>query len=87
MPDHLVELALDLFLEIRLDLIDVRELGERPAAVPAGMIHTGHPVGFHGGFLLFRVFAAIAFDLDDEVKEIVIAKPIIRRLKAEVRLF
>ena len=31
--DHLVELALDLGLEVGLDLVDLGELGERPAAV------------------------------------------------------
>ena len=31
--DHLVELAFDLGLEIGLDLIDLGELGEGPAAV------------------------------------------------------
>ena len=41
------------------------------------MIHPGHPVGIHGGFLLFGVFSSIALDLDDEMQEIVLATAII----------
>ena len=32
------------------------------------MVHAGHPVGVHRGFLLLRVFAAVAFDLDHKVQ-------------------
>ena len=39
--DHLVELAFDLGLEVGLDLVDVGELGEGPAAVRAEVVHAG----------------------------------------------
>jgi hypothetical protein len=44
--DHLVELGFNLGLEIGLDLIDLGELGERPAAI-LPFVHAGHPVGIH----------------------------------------
>ena len=69
--DHLVELAFDLGLEVGLDLIDLGELGERPAAIGAEMVHAGHPVGVHRGFLLLRVLAPVALDLDHEMQRIV----------------
>ena len=62
--NHFIELACDLGLEIRLDLINLSEFGECPAAVSAEMVHARHPVGVHGGFLLLRVFAPVALDLD-----------------------
>ena len=75
--DHLVELAFDLRLEVGFDLIDLGELGERPAAVRARVVHAGHPVGFHRGFLLLGVFAAVAFDLDDQMEEVVVAVAVV----------
>ena len=66
--DHLVELAFDLGLEVGLDLVDLGELGEGPAAVGAEMVHAGHPVGVHRGLLLLGVLAPVALDLDDEVQ-------------------
>ena len=69
--DHLVELAFDLGLEVGLDLVDLGELGERPAAVAAEMVHAGHPVGVHRGLLLLRVLAPVALDLDDQVQQVV----------------
>ena len=77
--DHLVEFAFDLGLEISLDLIDLGELGERPAAVGAEMVHAGHPVGVHRGFLLLRILAAVALDLDDEMQQVIGAVAVIHQ--------
>ena len=43
------------------------------------MIHTWRPVGLHGRFLLLRVLAPVAFDLDDEVQEILVALSVIHQ--------
>ena len=77
--DHLVELAFDLGLEIGLDLIDLGELGERPAAIGAEMVHAGHPVGLHRGFLLLRVLAPVALDLDHEMQQVIGAVTVIHQ--------
>ncbi len=34
------------------------------------MIHSRHPVGIHGGFLLVRVLAPVALDLDHEMQRV-----------------
>ena len=47
------------------------QLGERPAAEAAQVVHTGDPVGFHGGFLFLCVLAPVALDLDHQVEEVV----------------
>ena len=75
--DHLVEFALDLGLEIGLDLIDVGELGERPAAVRSEIVHARHPVGFHRRLLFLGVLPPVALDLDDQVQEVVVAVAIV----------
>src|ERR1700731_3733703 len=49
--NHPVKSALHFPLEISLDLIDVGEFCECPAAVSAEMIHARHPVRVHRGFL------------------------------------
>ena len=77
--NHLVEFAFDLGLEIGLDLIDLGELGERPAAIRAEMVHARHPVGVHRGFLLLRVLAAVALDLDHEMQQVVVAVPVVHQ--------
>ncbi len=77
--DHLVELAFDLGLEVGLDLIDLGELGERPAAIGAEMVHARHPVGVHRGFLLLRVLAPVALDLDDEMQQVIGAVAVIHQ--------
>ena len=41
----------DLGLEVGFDLVNLGELGERPAAVAAKMIHVGHPIGVIVSFL------------------------------------
>src|SRR5437660_2184941 len=65
--DHLVELAFQLRLEVRLDQIRVPELGEGPAAVRADVVHARDPVGVHGRLLLFGVLAAVALGLDKQL--------------------
>ena len=77
--DHLVELAFDLGFEVGLDLVDLGELGEGPAAVGAEVVHAGHPVGFHGGLLLLGILAAVALDLDDQVQQVVVAVAVIHQ--------
>src|SRR5665811_601056 len=57
-------------IEVGFDFIDVAELGEGPAPVNLKVVHAGHPISFHRGLLLLRVFAPLALDLDDKVKEI-----------------
>ena len=68
---HLFELCFDLGREVSFDFINIAELGEGPTAMGAEVIHTRDPVGFHGGGLFLRVFAAVAFDFHDEVEQVV----------------
>src|SRR5438874_736966 len=53
--DHLVEFAFHFCFEVCLDLVNLSELGERPASIRACMIHGRDPVRLHGGLLLLRV--------------------------------
>ncbi len=69
--------ASDPALEIGPDLIDIAELGERPAAIGAEMVHAGHPIGVHGQFLFLGVLAPIALDLDHQIERIAGPAPII----------
>ena len=41
------------------------------------MVHAGHPVGVHRGFLLLRILAPVALDLDDEMQQVVVAVAVI----------
>ena len=59
--------------------IDLGELGKGPAAILPEVVHTGNPVGVHGGFLFLGVFAPIALDLDDQVQGVVLAVAIIHQ--------
>ncbi len=77
--DHLVEFGFDLGLEVGLDLIDLGEFGEGPAAILAMVVHARHPVGLHRGFLLLGVFAPIAFDLDNQVQQVIFAVPVVHQ--------
>ena len=43
------------------------------------MIHTGHPVGLHGGLLFFGVLAAIAFDFHNQVQQVVFAVAVLHQ--------
>lgn len=45
--------------ELRLDLVDRRELGKGLAAEAAEIIHARHPIGTHGIGLFLGVLAAI----------------------------
>src|SRR5205823_14618131 len=53
------------------------EFGEAPASVGGKVVHTGNPIGFHRGLLFLCIFAPIAFDLDDEVKQVFFATTVI----------
>lgn len=75
--NHFVELAFDLGLEVGLNLVHLGELGERPAAISAEMVHAGNPVGVHRGFLFHRVLAPVALDLDHEIQQVVVAVAVI----------
>ena len=57
--------------------LDVGELGKGPAAVAAVIVHAGHPIDVHSGFLLFGVLPSIALDFDDEMQEIVLSMAIV----------
>ncbi len=46
--------------------------------MPRG-VHARHPVGFRDSLLLLGVFAAVTFDLDDQVKQIVFAAAVIHQ--------
>lgn len=61
----------------------VGELGEGPAAVGAEAVDAGDPIGFDGRFLGFGVFAAVAFDLDDEVERVFVAGNVAYRGEAD----
>ena len=77
--DYLVELPCDLGLEVSLDLVNLGELGEGPAAVSFQIVHTGNPVDVHSRLLFLRVFAPVAFDLDDQVQQIIVAMAVINQ--------
>ena len=77
--DHLVKYRLHFGFKVRLNLIDICELGKSPATIAPVIIHTGNPVGIHSRFLLFRVLSAIALDLNNEMQEIVVATAIINQ--------
>ena len=62
---------------IFLNLVHVSEFRKGPAAVRAEIVDPGHPVGFHGLLLGLSVFAAIAFDFNDEVERVVFAAPVV----------
>lgn len=70
---HAVKFRFDLFGEVGLHLEYIGELGKGPATVLLEVVHAGHPVGVHGGFFLLGVFAAIALDLDNELKQVILA--------------
>jgi hypothetical protein len=55
---------------VRLYPVNLRELGKRPSAMDAKMVHTRHPICVHRGFLLLRILATIAFDFDNEMERI-----------------
>src|ERR1035437_2005971 len=77
--DHLVKFGFNLGREVGLDLVDLRELGKSPSAVAAVVVDAGDPVGIHGGFLLFRIFATVAFDFNDEMQRVVIAVAVVHQ--------
>ena len=64
-------------LEIFLNLVDFGELHECPATIGLEVVHTGNPVGFHGGLLFFGIFTSISLDLDNQVKWIIFASTIV----------
>lgn len=66
--DHTVELGLYLCLEVGFDLVDLGELGEGPAAIASVVVHAGYPVLGYRRRLLPGVLAAVAFDLDHQVR-------------------
>ena len=68
--DHFVKFAFDLGREIGFDLINLGELGKRPAAILSGVVHAGNPIGVHRGFFLLGVFAPVAFDFDNQVQQV-----------------
>jgi hypothetical protein len=53
----------------------VGEFGISPAAVGPQRVDARQPAGFHGGFLVFGVFAPVALDFHHQVKPIVGAAP------------
>ena len=63
--NHAVKFSRYFGLEVRFDLINLGELCECPSALSTKMIYAGHPIRVHRGFLFFRVFAPVAFDLDN----------------------
>ena len=76
-PEHRVEGLTDLRSEIALDLIDLGEFSEGPTAVRAEVVHTGHPIGGHRGGLLLGILAAVALDLHDEMKKVIVSVAVI----------
>src|ERR1700737_4864029 len=75
--DHFVKFAFDLGLKVGFYLGHLPELGKCPTPMRAEMIHPGHPIGVHSGLLFLAIFTAVTLDLDDEVKEVIVAVPII----------
>src|SRR5439155_11816815 len=69
----------DLGLEVSLDLVNLSELSEGPAAVSFEIVHTGDPIDVHSRLLFLRVFAAVALDLDDQVQQIIVAMAVINQ--------
>src|SRR5262245_23948202 len=63
--DHVVEGALDLGLEVGLDLVEFSQLRKSPPAERAEIVHSWHPVGVHRRLLVLCVLAPVALDLDD----------------------
>jgi hypothetical protein len=75
--EHFVKVSGNLPGEISLDLVDIAELGKGPAAMGANMVHSGHPVGVHGLGFHLGILSPVAFDLYDEMEEILLAPPVI----------
>lgn len=71
MADHFSEVRFHLGREVGFDFIDIAELGEGPATVGGEVVHTGDPVGFHGGGLFLRVLTTVAFNFHDKVEQVV----------------
>src|SRR3546814_12122825 len=63
---HLLELGQYFVFEVDVELPDITELSEGPAAVSLEIVHARNPVVLHRRLLVFGVFAAIALDFDDE---------------------
>lgn len=54
--------------EIALDLVNLSELRKGPTTVGLEVVYAEYPVALRRGLLFFRIFAAITFDLDNEMQ-------------------
>ena len=77
--NHFVELGFDLRFEVGLNLVDLGEFSERPTPVFARIVHSRHSVSVHRGLFFFGVFAEVALNFNNQMKQIVFAMPIVHK--------